>query len=96
MVRVLKRLKVTFIFISFNLATPILFKNCDDTRDSNSINIKKHLKKVNITSNRISGISDSIDFTIDETTGFVGDRKYERTNSKSVYDNLNIEFNGIP
>ena len=96
MVRVLKRLKVTFIFISFNLATPILFKNCDDTRDSNSINIKKHLKKVNITSNRISGISDSIDFTIDETTGFVSDKKHERTNSKSIYDNLNIEFNGIP
>ena len=92
----LKRLKVTFIFISFNLATPILFKNCDDTRDSNSINIKKHLKKVNITSNRISGISDSIDFTIDETTGFVSDKKHERTNSKSIYDNLNIEFNGIP
>ena len=96
MVRVLKRLKVTFIFISFNLATPILFKNCDDTRDSNSINIKKHLKKVNITSNRISGISDSIDFIIDETTGFVSDKKHERTNSKSIYDNLNIEFNGIP
>ena len=96
MVRVLKRLKVTFIFISFNLATPILFKNCDDTRDSNSINIKKHLKKVNITSNPITGISDSVDFTIDETTGFVSDRKHERTNSKSIYDNLNIEFNGIP
>ena len=92
----LKRLKVTFISISFNLATPILFKNCDDTRDSNSINIKKHLKKVNITSNLISGISDSIDFTIDETTGFVSDRKHERTNSKSIYDNLNIGFNGIP
>ena len=96
MVRALKKLKVTFISILFNLATRILFKNCDDTRDSNSINIKKHLKKVNITSNLISGISDSIDFTIDETTGFVSDRKHERTNSKSIYDNLNIEFNGIP
>ena len=96
MVRALKKLKVTFISILFNLATRILFKNCDDTRDSNSINIKKHLKKVNITSNPISDISDSIDFTIDETTGFVSDRKHERTNSKSIYDNLNIEFNGIP
>ena len=50
--------------ISSNLPIPILFENCDDTKDSNSVNIKTHLEKVDITSNPISDISDSIDFTI--------------------------------
>ena len=47
-----------------NLPIPILFENCDDTKDSNSVNIKTHLEKVDITSNPISDIPDSIDFTI--------------------------------
>ena len=41
---------------SSNLRIPILFENCDDTQDSNSINIKRRLGKVDITSNAISDI----------------------------------------
>ena len=37
---------------SINLPIPILFENCDDTHDSNSINIKRHLGKVDITNLR--------------------------------------------
>ena len=47
--------------VSSNLPIPILFENCDDTQDSNSINIKRHLEKADITSNPISDISDPID-----------------------------------
>ena len=82
--------------ISSNLPIPILFANCNDTQDSNSINIKKHLEKVNITSNPILGISDPIDFAIDYSVGFVSDRKHERTNSKSIDNNSNNELNKNP
>ena len=81
---------------SSNLPIPILFENCDDNQDSNSINMKKNLEKVDITSNPISDISDPIDFTIDDSVGVVSDRKHERTNSKSTDNNSNIEFNENP
>ena len=81
--------------ISSNLPTPIFFENCDDTQDSNSINIK-NLEKVDITSNPISNISDPTDFTIDDSVDVVSDRKHERANSKSIDNNLNIEFNENP
>ena len=81
--------------ISSNLPIPIFFENCDDTQDSNSINIK-NLGKVDITINPISDISDPIDFTIDESVGVVSDRKHERTNSKSIDNNSNTEFNENP
>ena len=48
--------------ISSKLPISILFENCFDTQDSNSINIKRHLEKVDITSNAISDISVQIDF----------------------------------
>ena len=79
--------------ISNNLPIPILFDNCDDTQDSNSINIKKHLEEVDITSNQISDISDPTDFTIDDSVGAVSERKCERTNLKSIDNNSNIGFN---
>ena len=79
--------------ISTNLPIPILFDNCDDTQDSNSINIKKHLEEVDITSNQISDISDPTDFTIDDSVGAVSERKCERTNLKSIDNNSNIGFN---
>ena len=75
--------------ISSNLPIPIFFENCDNTQDSNSINIKIVLEKVDITSNLISDISDPTDFTIDDSVGVVINRKHERTNSKSI-DNSNI------
>ena len=79
--------------ISNNLPIPILFDNCDDTQDSNSINIKKHLEEVDITSNQISDISDPTDFTTDDSVGAVSERKCERTNLKSIDNNSNIGFN---
>ena len=79
--------------ISNNLPIPILFDNCYDTQDSNSINIKKHLEEVDITSNQISDISDPTDFTIDDSVGAVSERKCERTNLKSIDNNSNIGFN---
>ena len=82
--------------ISSDLPIPILFENCDDTQDRNSINIKKHLEKVDITSNPILDISDPIDFTIDDSIGVVSDKKHERTNSRSIDSNSNIEFNENP
>ena len=39
--------------ISNNLLIPILFENCDDTQDSNSVNIEKHVEKVDIITNPI-------------------------------------------
>ena len=79
--------------ISNNLPIPILFDNCDDTQDSNSIDIKKHLEEVDITSNQISDISDPTDFTIDDSVGAVSERKCERTNLKSIDNNSNIGSN---
>ena len=79
--------------ISSNLSIPILFEN---PQNSNSINIKKHREKVDITTNPISDISDSIDFTIDDSVGVFSDRKHERTNSKSIDNNSNVEFNENP
>ena len=69
MVRVLKKFKDIHSG-STNLPIPILFENCDDNQDRNSINIKKHLEKVDITSNLISGISDPIGFTIHESFNY--------------------------
>ena len=60
---------------SSNLPIPILFENCDNTEDSNSINIKRHLGKVDITSNPILDISDQIGFTIDDSIGVVTGNK---------------------
>ena len=57
---------------------------------------KKNTEKVDITNNPISDISDPIDFTIDDSVGVVSDRKHERTNSKSIDNNSNIEFNENP
>ena len=74
--------------ISSKLPIPILFENCFDTQDSNSINTKRHLEKVDITSNAISDISVQIDFWINDSSGVVG--KDERTNSKSIDNNSNI------
>ena len=82
--------------ISSNLPISILFENCDDAQDSNSINLEKNREKVDITSNPISDISDPIYFTIDDTVGVFGDRKHERTNSKSIDNNSNNEFNENP
>ena len=82
--------------ISSNLPISILFENCDDTQVSNSINIKKHLEKVDITTNPVSDISDPIDFTIDDSVGVFSDRKHERKNSKSTNNNSNIELNENP
>ena len=81
--------------ISSNLPIPIFFENCDDTQDSNSRNIK-NLEKVDITSNPISDISDPIGFTIDDSVGVFSDRKHERTSSKSIDNNSNIEFDENP
>ena len=82
--------------ISSNLSISILFENCDDTQDINPINIKKHLEKVDITTNPISDISDPIDFTIDDSVSVFSGRKYERTISKSIDNNSNTEFNENP
>ena len=79
--------------VSSNLPIPILFENCDDTQDNNSINIKRHLQHVDIISNPISDISDLIDSTIDDSIGVVSGRKGERANSKSIDNNSNFEFN---
>ena len=81
---------------SSNLPIPSLFEKCDDIEDSKSINIKRHLGKVNITSNPISDISDPIDFTIQNSIGAVSDRKHEIANSKSIENNSNIELNDSP
>ena len=81
---------------SSNLPIPSLFEKCDDTEGSNSINIKRHLEKVDITSNPISDVSDPIDFTIHDSIGVVSDRKHEITNSKSIDNNSNIELNDSP
>ena len=78
--------------ISSNLPTLILFGNCDDTWDSNSINLGKNLEKVDITSNSISDIFDPTNLTIDDSVEVVGDK----ANSKTNYNNWNIEFNGNP
>ena len=61
--------------ISSNLPIPILFENCDDTQDSNSINIKKHLEKVDTITNPVSDISDPIDFTIDDSVSVFSNKK---------------------
>ena len=61
--------------ISSNLPISILFENCDDTQVSNSINIKKHLEKVDITTNPVSDISDPIDFTIDDSVSVFSNKK---------------------
>ena len=90
MVRVLKKLKVTFILY------PILLENCDNTQHSNSVNIKKHLEKVDITSNPISNISDPIDFTIEDSISIISDKKHERANSKSIDNSSNIKLNENP
>ena len=82
--------------ISSNLSISILFENCDDTQDINPINIKKHLEKVDITTNPISDISDPIDFTIDDSVSVFSGRKYERTISKSIDNNSNTELNENP
>ena len=63
--------------ISSNLPVPILFENCDDTQDSNSIKIEKNLGKVDITGNLISDISGPINFTIHDSVGVASDRKHE-------------------
>ena len=78
--------------VSSNLPISILFENCDYTQDNNSVNIR-HLQHVDIISNPISDISDLIDFTIDDSIGVVSGRKGERTNSKSIDNNSNFEFN---
>ena len=76
--------------ISSNLPIPILFENCDDTQDSNSINIKKHLEKVDTITNPVSQISDPTDFTIDDSVSVFSNKKYERTNSKSIDQGFRI------
>ena len=78
--------------ISSNFPSLILFGNCDDTWDSNSINLGKNLEKVDITSNSISDIFDPTNLTIDDSVEVVGDK----ANSKTNYNNWNIEFNGNP
>ena len=87
-------MKVTFILYPVTYPSSF-FENCDDTQDSNSMKIK-NLEKVDITSNPISDISDPIDFTIDNSVGVISDRKNERTNSRSIDNNSNIEFNENP
>ena len=79
--------------ISSNLPAPILFVDFDNNQDNDLINIEKNLEKVDITRNPISDISDPIDLTIDGSVGAASDRKHERTNSKSIDDNSNIELN---
>ena len=82
--------------ISSNLSISILFENCDDTQDINPINIKKHLEKVDITTNPISDISDSIDFTIDDSVSVFSDRKYERTIQKVLITIQTLSSMKIP
>ena len=82
--------------ISSKLPTPIFFENFYDNQDSGSKNVKKDQEKVDINSNPISDISDPIDFTIDDSVGVVNDKKHERTNSESIDNNSNIEFNENP
>ena len=98
MVRMLKRKEVESDIhsISSSLPIPILVEKCDDTQDSNSVNIKKHLENVDITSNPISDISGPIDFTIENSISVISDRKHERANSKSIDNNSNIEHNENP
>ena len=73
-----------------------MVENCDNTQHSNSVNIKKYLEKVDITSNPISDIFDPIDFTIEDSISVISDRKHERTNSKSIDNNSNIKLNENP
>ena len=68
-----------------NLHTQTLFENKQEK-----------VQKIDTTSNLISDIFDPIDSTIDENVGVVSDRKHERTNSKSIGNNLNIGFNKKP
>ena len=89
MVCVLKKLKVTFILYPVTYPSQFFFRIVMISKTV----IKKNLGKVDITSNPISDISDPIDFTIDDSVGVVSERKHERTNSKSIDNNSNIEFN---
>ena len=70
----------------------ILLGNCDDTCDSNSINLEKNVEKVDITSNPISDIFDPTNITIGDSVEVVGDK----ANSRSIDNNWNTEFNGNP
>lgn len=74
--------------ISSNLPTLILFGNCDDTWDSNSIKLGKNLEEFDITSNSISDIFDPTNLTIGDGVEVVGDK----ANSKTIDNNWNIEF----
>ena len=74
--------------ISSNFPILILFGNCDDTWDSNSINLGKNLEEVDITSNSISDIFDPTNLTIGDGVEVVGDK----ANSKTIDNNWNIEF----
>ena len=78
--------------ISSNLPILILFGDCDDTWDSNSINLGKNLEKVDITSNLISAIFDPTNHTIGDSVEVVGDM----ANSESIDNKWNIEFHGNP
>ena len=82
--------------ICSTLLIPILFENCVDTQDCDSINLEKNIEKFDITHNPISDTSDPIDFKIDDSVGVVVDTKHERTNSKSIDNNSNIDFNDNP
>ena len=70
----------------------IVFENCESTQDSNLTAIVANIKKLDISSNLTSDISNSIDFRRDVSISVNNDRKDDSTNSDNIDNNSNTEF----